>query len=254
VATKDQDGASSPIFGTGVLAADLAKGAGRVINLAVAESARSPPRASPPRALHRSPASWSAPMSIAPTTYAIRVDCHLDDHWSACATSAPSCPSSAPGMHGADLPVGARAPAAHRAPHSPSRHRPRRRPDLEVPPVDSVNEWLTGCPADLDGCRRDTQPELGWVLDQTYLGRGYATEAVRELLRYCFQDLSARQRDGHAAIGAPIPGGRRVASVGRTPLDGQQAPSDLLSMPPTRREPPGDQAHLSKKEPRSGPA
>ena len=105
--------------------------------------------------------------------------------------------------------------------------------------LDSVNEWLTGCPADLDGYRelfsepcpardhrhrqlerrsaapivgdfmlrredawaqldvadqaRGTQAELGWVLDPAYTGHGYATEAVRELLRHCFQDLGVRR-------------------------------------------------------------
>ena len=105
--------------------------------------------------------------------------------------------------------------------------------------LESVNEWLTGCPADLDGYRelfseparlattvivtlgddaaapiigdfmlrredawaqldvaeqaRDTQAELGWVLDPAYTGHGYATEAVRELLRHCFQDLGVRR-------------------------------------------------------------
>lgn len=33
------------------------------------------------------------------------------------------------------------------------------------------------------------QAELGWVLDPAYTGHGYATEAVRELLRGCFDDL-----------------------------------------------------------------
>jgi RimJ/RimL family protein N-acetyltransferase len=105
--------------------------------------------------------------------------------------------------------------------------------------LEVVNEWLTGCPADLDGYRklfseparlattvivtlghddgpaiigdfvlrrenawaqldvadqaRGTQAELGWVLDPTYTSHGYATEAVRELLRYCFQDLGVRR-------------------------------------------------------------
>ena len=40
---------------------------------------------------------------------------------------------------------------------------------------------------------RGTQAELGWVLDPAYTGHGYATEAVRELLRYCFQDLGVRR-------------------------------------------------------------
>jgi RimJ/RimL family protein N-acetyltransferase len=38
-----------------------------------------------------------------------------------------------------------------------------------------------------------TQAELGWVLDPRWTGRGYATEAVRELLRYCFEDLGVRR-------------------------------------------------------------
>ncbi len=105
--------------------------------------------------------------------------------------------------------------------------------------LDSVNEWLTGCPADLDGYRdlfaepsrlattvivtlghdpaaqvigdfmlrhddawaqlemsdqaNGTQAELGWVLDPNHSGHGYATEAVRELLRYGFQELGVRR-------------------------------------------------------------
>jgi RimJ/RimL family protein N-acetyltransferase len=35
--------------------------------------------------------------------------------------------------------------------------------------------------------------ELGWVLDPAYTGRGYATEAVRELLRYSFEELGVRR-------------------------------------------------------------
>lgn len=37
------------------------------------------------------------------------------------------------------------------------------------------------------------QAKLGWVLDPDHTGHGYATEAVRELLRYCFQDLAVRR-------------------------------------------------------------
>lgn len=40
---------------------------------------------------------------------------------------------------------------------------------------------------------RNTQAELGWVLDPAHTGQGYATEAVRELLRYCFQELGVRR-------------------------------------------------------------
>lgn len=40
---------------------------------------------------------------------------------------------------------------------------------------------------------RATQAELGWVLDPEFMGSGYATEAVRELLRICFDDLGLRR-------------------------------------------------------------
>lgn len=36
----------------------------------------------------------------------------------------------------------------------------------------------------------NSQAELGWVLDPSHTGCGYATEAVRELLRYCFAELA----------------------------------------------------------------
>lgn len=36
---------------------------------------------------------------------------------------------------------------------------------------------------------RGRQAELAWVLDPAHTGHGYATEAVRELLRVCFDDL-----------------------------------------------------------------
>lgn len=37
------------------------------------------------------------------------------------------------------------------------------------------------------------QAELGWVLAPSYAGRGYATEAVGELLRICFEELGLRR-------------------------------------------------------------
>jgi RimJ/RimL family protein N-acetyltransferase len=40
---------------------------------------------------------------------------------------------------------------------------------------------------------RGTQAELGWVLDPAYTGHGYATEAVRGLLEYCFTTLGVRR-------------------------------------------------------------
>jgi RimJ/RimL family protein N-acetyltransferase len=40
---------------------------------------------------------------------------------------------------------------------------------------------------------KGTQAELGWVLAPSYVGRGYATEAVTALLRVCFDDLGLRR-------------------------------------------------------------
>ncbi|HET8666222.1 MAG TPA: GNAT family N-acetyltransferase [Nocardioides sp.] len=48
---------------------------------------------------------------------------------------------------------------------------------------------------------RGTQAELGWVLDPAHTGVGYATEAVRELLRYCFEDLGVRRVVANCFLG-----------------------------------------------------
>jgi RimJ/RimL family protein N-acetyltransferase len=40
---------------------------------------------------------------------------------------------------------------------------------------------------------RGVQAELGWVLHPAHTGHGYATEAVRELIRLCFEDLGLRR-------------------------------------------------------------
>ena len=40
---------------------------------------------------------------------------------------------------------------------------------------------------------RGVQAELGWVLDPEHAGQGFATEAIRELLRVCFTDLGLRR-------------------------------------------------------------
>jgi RimJ/RimL family protein N-acetyltransferase len=37
------------------------------------------------------------------------------------------------------------------------------------------------------------QAELGWVLDPGHQGNGYATEAVGELIRMCFEDVGLRR-------------------------------------------------------------
>lgn len=40
---------------------------------------------------------------------------------------------------------------------------------------------------------KGVQAELGWVLHPDHTGRGYAREAVRELVRLCFEDLGLRR-------------------------------------------------------------
>ncbi len=40
---------------------------------------------------------------------------------------------------------------------------------------------------------RGVQAEVGWVLAPDHQGQGYATEAVGELLRLCFEDLGLRR-------------------------------------------------------------
>jgi RimJ/RimL family protein N-acetyltransferase len=48
---------------------------------------------------------------------------------------------------------------------------------------------------------RGTQAELGWVLDPRYTGHGYAVEAVRALLRHCFEDLGVRRVTANSFLG-----------------------------------------------------
>ena len=212
-------------------------------------------------------------MTTAPTTYAIRVDGHLDDHWSAWlggldltrdddgATTVTVQVADQAQLHGVlaglrdigaviselrtgDAPVRIRRSVLERPlPTERLILRPATaddaHPTFKYRRLESVNEWLTGCPADFDGYgelfseparlaatvivtlghaagapiigdfmlrredawaqldvadrARGTQAELGWVLDPTYTGHGYATEAVRELLRYCFRDLKLRR-------------------------------------------------------------
>jgi RimJ/RimL family protein N-acetyltransferase len=208
-----------------------------------------------------------------PTTYAIRIDGHLDDHWSGWlgglgmtrdddgATTVTLQVADQAQLHGVlaglrdigavifelrtmDAPAPTRRSALER-PLRTERLTLRAAtvedadPTWEYRRLDSVNEWLTGCPADLDGYRelftepgrlastvivtlghdaaapiigdlmlrrqdawaqleiadqaRDAQAELGWVLDPSCTGHGYATEAVRELLRHCFDDLAVHR-------------------------------------------------------------
>jgi RimJ/RimL family protein N-acetyltransferase len=207
------------------------------------------------------------------TTYAIRVDGHLDDHWSTWlgepdmthetdgTTTITASITDQTQLHGvlASLrDIGAviteiRTTAADAPTHPPVLDRwlhterltlrPATADDAEATwkyrQLQSVNEWLTGSPADLHGYRklfgdaarlattiivtlrkdardpivgdfmlrredawaqlevadqaRNTQAELGWVLDPDHTGHGYATEAVRDLLRYCFEALGVRR-------------------------------------------------------------
>jgi RimJ/RimL family protein N-acetyltransferase len=210
------------------------------------------------------------------TTYAIRVEGHLDDHWSGWlggvdmtrddgATTVTAQVADQAQLHGllAGLrDIGAVISELRAVPICGSAlERPVHTERLTLRPataddadptwkyrrLESVNEWLTGSPADADGYRelfsgpgrlatavivtlghdpaapiigdfmlrredawaqldvadqaRDTQAELGWVLDPTYTGHGYATEAVRELLRYCFQDLGVRRVTANCFLG-----------------------------------------------------
>ena len=47
--------------------------------------------------------------------------------------------------------------------------------------------------AELAERARGTEAELGWVLHPDHAGQGYATEAVRELVRICFDELGLRR-------------------------------------------------------------
>jgi RimJ/RimL family protein N-acetyltransferase len=40
---------------------------------------------------------------------------------------------------------------------------------------------------------KGVQASLGWVIDPAHAEHGYATEAVRELIRICFEDLGLRR-------------------------------------------------------------
>jgi RimJ/RimL family protein N-acetyltransferase len=206
------------------------------------------------------------------TTYAIRVDGHLDDHWShrfdglditrnSDGTTTLTGPlidqahlhgtlaglrdigATLLDLHATARPAERRPALAHPLHTRRLTLRPARPDDADQTwrfrQLDTVNEWLTGCPADLAGYRnlfadparlattiiiqlghdpraqtigdlvlrredaraqveaadaaRSVQAEMGWVLDPHHGGQGYATEAVRGLLGYCFDDLHVRR-------------------------------------------------------------
>jgi RimJ/RimL family protein N-acetyltransferase len=60
---------------------------------------------------------------------------------------------------------------------------------------------------------RGVQAELGWVLDPAHEGHGYATEAVRELLRLCFTELGLRRIEA-GCFAANEPSWRLMERVG----------------------------------------
>jgi RimJ/RimL family protein N-acetyltransferase len=220
-------------------------------------------------------------MDTTTTTYVIRVDGHLDDHWSGWlggldmtrdddgATTVTVPVADQAQLHGvlaglrdigvviselrtADAPAPVLPPALGRPLRTDRLTlRPATRDDAEPTweyrRLDSVNEWLAGCPADLDGYRavfaeparlattvivalgheptapvvgdfmlrrrdawaqlevadraRGREAELGWVLAPAHTGRGYATEAVRALLRHCFEDLAVHRVTANCFLG-----------------------------------------------------
>lgn len=208
-------------------------------------------------------------MTTLATSYSIRVDGHLDDHWSAWlgeidmarhddgSTTVTVLVADQAQLHGVlarlrDIGAVLTEVRASRTPHQTCPPMPQRilhtdrlslraatdddaEPTWAYRQLESVNQWLTGCPASQANYRkqftepnrlantvivtrghdpagpiigdfmirledpraqlevadqaRGKQAQLGWVLDPAHTGQGYATEAVRELLRYCYQDL-----------------------------------------------------------------
>lgn len=81
---------------------------------------------------------------------------------------------------------------------------PQRRPDLWV--IESDGQLIgdlmlkvqdAWAQADVAERARGREAELGWVLDPDHAGHGYATEAVGELLRICFEDLGLHRVVAH---------------------------------------------------------
>lgn len=56
--------------------------------------------------------------------------------------------------------------------------------------LDIQDAWAQ---AEIKDQARSVQAELGWCLSPEHEGHGYATEAVRELIRICFEDLGLRR-------------------------------------------------------------
>ena len=52
---------------------------------------------------------------------------------------------------------------------------------------------VTGLAAEIADRAQSVQADLGWTLHPDHTGHGYATEAVRAVLRICFEDLGLRR-------------------------------------------------------------
>ena len=177
-------------------------------------------------------------MTIAPTTYAIRVDGHLDDHWSAwlgdvdlarnddgTTTITVTVPDQAQ-LHG--VLAGLRDIGAVltdlRASSAPTRlllERPLCTERLILRPatVDdaeptwtyrrlaSVNEWLTGCPSDLDGYRDlFIDPDRLATTVIVTLGHGSNVPVIGDFMlrrenAWAQQDVADQARDKQAELG-----------------------------------------------------
>ncbi len=63
------------------------------------------------------------------------------------------------------------------------------------PVVGDLMVWVKDAYAQRDVAERarGVEAELGWCLDPAYTGKGYASEAVRALLRACFAGLGLRR-------------------------------------------------------------
>jgi RimJ/RimL family protein N-acetyltransferase len=59
---------------------------------------------------------------------------------------------------------------------------------------DVVDGWAQD---EISAAARGVHGEIGWVLDPQFQGRGYATEAVRELLRIAFAELGLRRVEAY---------------------------------------------------------
>lgn len=67
--------------------------------------------------------------------------------------------------------------------------------------LDVVNAWAQAEVADR---ARGTQGQLGWCMHPDHAGRGYATEAVRELICIAFDDLGLRRLEAECfAVNEP---------------------------------------------------